>query len=138
MSTVIRPEVSKKNKYYISKHRYYELKHYCLQYPEWKRKYNDLCEKMPGGIIQVSNDDCIPVDVSAAVRQRYLDQIHLVEDCCALTDPVLGDYILRGVTEGRTYSYYKVKCGIPCCKDIYYEYYRKFFFILDHRKKLSA
>ena len=31
-----RAEVSKKNKYYISKHRYYELKHFCLQYKEWE------------------------------------------------------------------------------------------------------
>ena len=30
MSTVIRPEISEKNKYWISKHRYYELKHLCL------------------------------------------------------------------------------------------------------------
>lgn len=29
-------ELSEKNPYYISKHRYYELKHFCLQYPEWK------------------------------------------------------------------------------------------------------
>lgn len=42
MGTVIRPEVSAKNKYWLSKHRYYELKHFCLQYPEWKRVYHDL------------------------------------------------------------------------------------------------
>lgn len=33
MSTLIRPEVSEKNKYWIDKHRHYELKHFCLQYP---------------------------------------------------------------------------------------------------------
>lgn len=33
MATVIRPEISPKNKYWISKHRHYELKHFCLQYP---------------------------------------------------------------------------------------------------------
>ena len=32
-----RAELSKKNPYYISKHRYYELKHFCRQYDEWKR-----------------------------------------------------------------------------------------------------
>ena len=40
MSTDIRPEVSVKNKYWISRHRYYELKHFCLQYGEWKQAYN--------------------------------------------------------------------------------------------------
>ena len=42
MGTVIRPEVSSRNAYYISRHRHYELKHFCLQYPEWKRAYRDL------------------------------------------------------------------------------------------------
>ena len=37
MSTTIRPELSEKNPYWIEKHRYYELKHFCLQYPIWKR-----------------------------------------------------------------------------------------------------
>ena len=137
MSTVIRSEVSKRNPYYISKHRYYELKHFCLQYPEFKRKYNELCEKIPGGVIRVNNDDVVPVDESAAVRQRYLDLMQLIEDCAYLTDPVIGAYILKGVTEGYTYSYFRMKEQIPCCKDIYYNCYRKFFCILDHRKKLA-
>ena len=29
------------SEYGISKHRFYELKHFCLQYPEWKRQYAD-------------------------------------------------------------------------------------------------
>lgn len=33
MANDIRPEVSQKNPYWIGKHRYYELKHFCLQYP---------------------------------------------------------------------------------------------------------
>ena len=103
MSTNIRSEVSKRNPYYISKHRYYELKHFCLQYPEFKRKYNELCEKIPGGVIRVNNDDVVPVDESAAVRQRYLDLMQLIEDCSSMTDPVIGPYILKGVTEGYTY-----------------------------------
>ena len=40
MATVLRPELSSKNKYYIDKHRYYELKHFCLQYTEWKKSYS--------------------------------------------------------------------------------------------------
>ena len=44
MSTTIRPEISEKNKYYIDKHRYYELKHFCLQYPLWEKQYNELSD----------------------------------------------------------------------------------------------
>ena len=42
LRTVIRPEVSRKNRYWISKHRHYELKHFCLQYSEWKKTYTYL------------------------------------------------------------------------------------------------
>lgn len=31
MSTTIRPELSEKNQYWLDKHRYYELKHFCLK-----------------------------------------------------------------------------------------------------------
>ena len=32
-----KPELSEKNPYHLSRHRYYELKHFCFQYPEWKK-----------------------------------------------------------------------------------------------------
>ncbi len=40
MSTTIRPELSDKNKYWIDRHRYYELKHFCMQYDIWKQAYD--------------------------------------------------------------------------------------------------
>lgn len=40
MATTIRPELSEKNPYWIEKHRYYELKHFCLQYPIWQKQYS--------------------------------------------------------------------------------------------------
>ena len=39
MGTNIRPEISERNPYWISKHRYYELKHFCLQYNGWASAY---------------------------------------------------------------------------------------------------
>ena len=39
MATKIRAAISEKNKYWIDKHRHYELKHFCLQYPMWKKQY---------------------------------------------------------------------------------------------------
>ena len=32
-----RAQLSAKNPCRIPKHRYYELKHFCLQYPDWKK-----------------------------------------------------------------------------------------------------
>lgn len=42
MGNIIRAEVSEKNPYWIEKHRHYELKHFCLQYPIWKKAYSSL------------------------------------------------------------------------------------------------
>ena len=42
MSTRIIPEISKNKPEWIPKHRYYELKHFCLQYPEWKKMVSEL------------------------------------------------------------------------------------------------
>ena len=135
MTTIIRPEIRKDSPYYISKHRYYELKHFCLQYPEFKKKYNSLCEKIPGGIISENNSNGISnQERDLEIRDLYLSQIELIEECSKLTDPVLGDYILKGVTEGYPYSYFKMK-NIPCCKDTYYDLYRKFFYILSRKKQ---
>lgn len=137
MGTVIRSEVSKKNPYYISKHRYYELKHFCLQYPEFKRIYNDLCEDIPGGIVKVEKrSEGNKEDKRIQIRQRYLDLIQLIENCCNLADPILAAYILKGVTEGRPYTYLRMHDNIPCGKDMYYDAYRKFYFILSNKKKL--
>lgn len=38
----MKSELSKRNPYWIEKHRYYELRHFCLQYPIWKSSYNSL------------------------------------------------------------------------------------------------
>ena len=49
----IRPELSKKNQYWIDRHRYYELKHFCLQYKNWKVYIQEIDgmspEKFPMG-----------------------------------------------------------------------------------------
>lgn len=91
MATMIRPELSRNNKYWISKHRYYELKHFCLQYPLWKSAY-------------------------------------------AAFDDTLYDYILKAVTEELSYTYLRTKLDIPCGRDMYYDRYRRFFWLLSNAR----
>ena len=43
----------------------------------------------------------------------------------------LAEYIVKGVTEGLSYDVLKIKMDIQCCKDVYYESYRRFFWILN-------
>lgn len=134
MATMIRPELSVKNRYWIDKHRYYELKHFCMQYHIWKRTYaalNELravpnLEKIPSG-----NTISDPTAKQALRRAYYSDRIDMVESAAYDADNILGEYILRGVTEGLSYTYLKSKLGIPCSRDTYYDRYRKFFWLLD-------
>ena len=107
MATTIRPELSEKNPYWIEKHRYYELKHFCLQYPIWRKAY-------------------------ASLNSFRTDMIERVAE---QTDQQLAPYILKAVTEGWSYDILKVRLGIPCCKDTYYELYRRFFWLLNRERK---
>ena len=138
MATLIRAEISEKNKYWISKHRHYELKHFCLQYPVWKKEYaaaNELCmtaslfDKMPSGYK--------PSDLTAKYamkRARYSQKIGLIEKAAQEADNDLYIYILKAVTEGLSYAYLKSRLEIPCCKDTYYDRYRRFFWLLSEAR----
>lgn len=90
MGTTIRPEVSVKNKYWIDKHRHYELKHFCLQYPRWKKLY------------------------------IYLDNKTTIS-------PKL--YEVKG-NSGKV----DMTARIAIDKDMYYDRYRKFFWILSNKR----
>jgi hypothetical protein len=135
MGTTIRPELSEKNKYWIEKHRYYELKHFCLQYPIWKKAYLALdgLSKRPIDLVIFSktNVHSDPTAKCVEAREFYFDRMRMVEQAAITTDAELHNYILKGVTEGVSYDYLKARLEIPCCRDIYYELYRRFFWLLN-------
>lgn len=139
MGTLIRPEISKKNKYWIDKHRHYELKHFCLQYPMWKRMYDNVEHCGPAiSVLERIGKSNTPSDPTAkqAMLNIYLkDKIDLIERIAYETDPYLYEYILRAVTEGLSYTYLKTKLDMPCGKDMYYDRYRKFFWLLGNSRK---
>lgn len=142
MATVIIPELSKKNKYYIPKHRYYELKHFCLQYGDWLDRIHEL-----------ENSIALP-DLSEITRPKtkvtpYLDstyylayeaislkeKIGKVDQAINELEPWIRKYIFIAVTQGKAFPYLKTVLEIPCEKDTYYERYRRFFWTLN--KQLS-
>lgn len=135
MSTVIRPEISEKNKYWIDKHRHYELKHFCLQYPEWKKAYAEFNDpSIPLSMIERMPTDNLPGDPTAKramMKAYYSDKIALIEKTALETDLYLHEYILKAVTEGLSYAHLKTKLNIPCGRDMYYDRYRRFFWILS-------
>ena len=135
MATVIRAEISDKNQYWIDKHRHYELKHFCLQYPIWKKEYT-MC-MVPTSSSSVrdmsysGNNKSDPTASFVMKRTYYAERIHLIEKIAMETDKYLCKYILKAVTEGLSYTYLKTKLGIPCGRSMYYERYRRFFWLLS-------
>lgn len=134
MSTVIRAKLSDDNPYWISKHRYYELKHFCLQYTEWKKLYSAGVSTIKSPkFFRGGNSKNIfdPVGDAAARIEIFSRHMKMVEQTAIETDPELYSYILRSVTEGCSYVALRTYLGIPCGRDYFYERYRKFFWLLD-------
>lgn len=133
MATVIRAKISEKNKYWIDKHRHYELKHFCLQYPSWKKAYNSL-DGFEGRNKDVYCKVTTPSDPTGKVvemRTVYLERMELVKRIAYEADRELGSYIFVAVTEGLSYTYLRTKLSIPCGRDMYYDRYRRFFWLLS-------
>lgn len=135
MATKIRAEISQKNRYWIDKHRHYELKHFCLQYPAWRKAYLDCLDgdipmvmiegaRQPEGLYD-------PTSTRAVTRAHYSKRMQMLEQVAKDADKYLWQYILKAVTEGLSYTYLKTKMGIPCGKDMYYDRYRRFFWLLS-------
>lgn len=138
VATVIRPEISEKNKYWIDKHRHYELKHFCLQYPIWKQKYTE-CGGISRGSSSMGDRPCTyaigdPTAKQAITRSYYAEKIRLVEKAALEADTYLYKYILKAVTEDLSYTYLKSKLNIPCGRDMYYDRYRRFFWLLNNSR----
>lgn len=135
--TDIRPELSPKNPYWIEKHRYYELKHFCLQYPNWKTMLRDIYgignPKFPR--VGFSPNVSDPVLWTVEKREIYHNKIDLVEQAAKQTSEGLYVYILKAVTQGLTYENLRLMYGLPCGREMWYELYRKYFYILHGSRK---
>lgn len=133
MSTRIRPETSKKNPYYISKHRQYELQHFVMQYPEWEERIKEL-----DGLVKVPRTDVDKVNLGsisdktgdiAVLRELYSRNMDIVIKAADETDPMYGLIIAKNVICEQTYRDWSE--GQMISRDEYYRLYRKFFYILD-------
>lgn len=99
--------------YILSKHRFCELKHYCLQYQEWKRAWLELDK---------GSSKCLGFDPTARVgiqRADYARNIELIERVAQSAD------ILKAVT-----SSWRPTGDL----ESFYESYREFFILLDKEK----
>ena len=133
-----RPELSPKNPNHIPTERYYELKHFCLQYNDWKKALREL-DGMRANTIDISGvvkrgSVSNPTEELALARAYYSTHIDMVDRCIARMEPRIAPYILEGVTKGLAYEALRLK-GCPYCRESYYEYYHLFFWLLSKERQ---
>ncbi|MBR2258565.1 MAG: hypothetical protein IJ899_14795 [Blautia sp.] len=133
----VRSDFSKRSKWWLSKHRFLELYHYCLQYREWKAELESLdgrravgYDAAPGG----GGESSDPTYNLARRRAELEEKILNVEECAYEADGELAKYILLGVTDdSATYNFMDKRLNIPCGKNTYYDRRRKFYYLLDKK-----
>lgn len=139
MGTVIRAEISTNNRYWVEKHRYYELKHFCFQYPEWKKRYRAIdglgARACYGSELVTGGTMADPTSTYAEARLYYRERMELVEAVAREAAGDLASYLLRGVTEQITFEKLNARERIPCSRDAWYAMYRRFFWLLDRARK---
>ena len=112
---------------YISKNRYYELKYFCYQYPEWKKEKTKL-KIFPGGNFgKTISKKQTDITCDLAVKLSNLDyKIETVDKCIAETAPEIEPWLKKCIVEGKSYDKL-VPDGVPCCREYFYKRYRLFF-----------
>lgn len=129
-------ELSNKSKWVISKHRYLELYHFCLQYPEWQRQIREI-DILRSGIMDGIKRDLNWTDPTSELvikRSLIFERIELVERIAREAEKDLASYILLAVTRDMTFNQLNARLDIPCGKDMFYDRRRKFFWLLDKER----
>lgn len=135
MSTEIKPELSRRNPYYIEKYRFLELKAFCMQYPIWIKArssidgYSASAENMER--LSRTNNIQNPTERCVEAMLYYTHRIDMIETAAKRTDEALAPYLIKAVTNGRSYDWLQVNTSIPYSRGEYYHLYRRFFWILN-------
>lgn len=101
----------------------------------WVQIYSELDDvSIPMSIIDrlpSTNLPSDPTEKRALLKSYYMGKIKLIEDTAKAADQYLAKYIVKAVTEGKSYTNLKSRLDIPCGKEMYYDRYRKFFWLLN-------
>ena len=140
MGTNIRTSVAESNPYYISKHEYLMARHFALQYNDWKKRKREIETRVNYGFkMDLKNQNGLlnrPVENAQEEAEKYFFRIDLVEQSAKIAGGEIWEYLLIGVTTECNYNYLHLIKNMPCCKDVYYKMYRKFFWVLNHKLSL--
>lgn len=109
--------------YSISKHRFYELKHFCLQYPEWEHLYSQLdgwaAESGVNEGDTTSRDGIRKADL--AYKMTLVREV--CHDVCHKYEHDIFEYVILGT-----------KPQLSCDQKDFWFYYQKFFWELSRRR----
>ena len=137
MATNTRPELSERNKWWIPKHRYYELRHFCLQYPDWEGMLREI-DGLPPSISRFDKVDegrpADPTPVYAQAREYLVRRIETVKKAAfeASNHQFWYTILMDAVTTGASYDVLEAQKGImPVSRNEWYDIYRRFFWFLD-------
>ena len=100
----------------ISRDAYRELRYFCRQYPEKKRRVG-----------RRTGDRLPPV-----VEQRYRKDLELIEQAAFRADSGIRQQLIENVTTGTCYW----DLIVPCSKNYFYEKRLEFFRQLAHMKHM--
>jgi len=121
----------------ITKYAYDELKAFCLQYPEKKRKIADLhsplkCQQYSD--MPHSSGVGEPTAQAAERAAELSKDCELIEQTAITVDSEMYQYILLSVTEDIPYRYLKSLKNIPCYEKGFIQMRRQFFYLLAKKK----
>lgn len=134
MGTNIRNKISESNPYYLSKHEYLTVRHFALQYPDWKKQKTEVESRIRYGfdLTPIQNGRINkPVESAQEAAEKYSVRMNVVEQSAKIAGGDIWEYLLIGVTTECNYDYLRLMKHIPCCKDTYYKMYRKFYWLLN-------
>ena len=124
--------------YGISKYRYRELKNFCLQYPEKKQKIRYGLSAVSGDGMPGTGKIGRPTEAAAIHNNGYLIDCSMIEQAAIEAAPDIYPWILASVTEDMNYEELNLhpELGrVPVCKNDFYGLRRKFYSVLDNKKK---
>lgn len=124
----------------MTKHEFYTAYHYALQYNDFKNIVDTEASLtgtdpeqagMPRG-----NGTSDPTYTKAVKISQYRDKMREIEHCALMAGDDIYKWLLKGVTQEEcTYTYLQTQLRIPCCKNVYYERRRKFYYLLAQHLK---
>ena len=112
-----------KSEYELSKHRFYELKHFCLQYPEWEKLYS----LSDGWQTEASKPIGDTTSRNGIRRADLACRMEMVRNIC---QEVCGDY----ADLVFNYVIFGSKPHLTSGQADFWYYYQKFFWELSKRR----